>query len=140
MTRHLCIICGRQYQTSKSHHMESVCQMCREKRPELYGAVRTLLTQNARARAAGVRADLTLTEWIRTIDDFGGRCAYCGQRPYTVMEHYVAIRFGGGTTASNCVPACGSCNVMKAKAELGKAAFPVDALERVGRYLTRRAA
>lgn len=140
MTRHLCIICGRQYQTSKSHHMESVCQMCREKRPELYGAVRTLLTQNARARAAGVCAGLTLVEWIRTIDDFGGKCAYCGTSAYTLMEHYIPIRLGGGTTVNNCVPACGSCNVIKAKAELGKAAFPADSLERVGLYLARRAA
>jgi len=66
----------------------------------------------ARARRARLPATLTKAEWQRTVTHFGDRCAYCGG-PWYVVEHATPIPLGGGTTASNCVPACPSCNATK---------------------------
>ncbi len=64
---------------------------------------------NAEAKRGGARRDfLTLEQWLETLEYFNNKCAYCGG-PFEVLEHYLAE---AGTTVSNCVPACFSCNVM----------------------------
>ena len=68
--------------------------------------------QNQRAKQAGTRHDLTLEQWQETLDYFDHKCAYCGEREYEVIEHYLHVRIAG-TTVSNCVPACFSCNALK---------------------------
>jgi hypothetical protein len=67
--------------------------------------------QNQRAKQAGARHDLTMGQWLKTLEYFDHKCAYCG-REYEVIEHYLPIHVAG-TTESNCVPACLHCNVMK---------------------------
>ncbi len=71
-----------------------------------------LLAQNQRAKQAGARHDLTMEQWLETLEYFGYKCAYCGEDGYEVIEHYLPVSVAG-TTASNCVPACLQCNVMK---------------------------
>uniref|UniRef100_A0A6M3LD53 Putative homing endonuclease n=1 Tax=viral metagenome TaxID=1070528 RepID=A0A6M3LD53_9ZZZZ len=46
------------------------------------------------------------------MEDFGGKCAYCGQ-PATGWDHIVPVAHGGQTTPGNVVPACSSCNSSK---------------------------
>jgi HNH endonuclease len=65
-----------------------------------------------RARKSNLVADLTMGQWIQTLKHFDYSCAYCGGR-YEVLEHYLPIVRGGGTTQSNCVPACQRCNIQK---------------------------
>src|SRR6185369_1172538 len=67
--------------------------------------------QNQRAQKAGAKHDLTMEQWLETLYYFDYKCAYCGG-PYEVIEHYLPIH-QAGTTASNCVPACLHCNLMK---------------------------
>jgi hypothetical protein len=67
--------------------------------------------QNQRAKQAGARHDLTLEQWLETLEYFDHKCAYCGG-DYEVIEHYLPI-YKAGTTMSNCVPACLHCNIMK---------------------------
>lgn len=67
--------------------------------------------QNQRAKQAGARHDLTIEQWLETLDYFDHKCAYCG-REWEVIEHYLPVH-KAGTTVSNCVPACLRCNVMK---------------------------
>jgi hypothetical protein len=67
--------------------------------------------QNQRAKQAAVKHDLTMEQWLETLKYFDYKCAYCGG-PYEVIEHYLPIH-QAGTTASNCVPACLHCNMMK---------------------------
>jgi 5-methylcytosine-specific restriction endonuclease McrA len=67
--------------------------------------------QNQRAKQAGTRHDLTLEQWLETLEYFDYKCAYCGAE-YEVIEHYLSI-YKAGTTVSNCIPACLHCNLMK---------------------------
>ena len=70
-----------------------------------------LYGQNQRAKQAGARHDLTMEQWLETLEYFDHKCAYCGGE-YEVIEHYLPI-YKAGTTVSNCVPACLHCNIMK---------------------------
>ena len=69
--------------------------------------------QNDRAKQEGARHDLTMEQWLETLEYFDHTCAYCGEE-YQVIEHYLPV-YIAGTTVSNCVPACLQCNIMKDK-------------------------
>jgi hypothetical protein len=68
--------------------------------------------QNQRAQKAGARHDLTLEQWQETLEYFDHKCAYCGERDYEFIEHFLPVQVAG-TTVSNCVPACAHCNALK---------------------------
>jgi hypothetical protein len=68
--------------------------------------------QNQRAKKVGARHDLTVEQWLETLNYFNYKCGYCDEREYEFIEHYLPVHVAG-TTASNCVPACASCNALK---------------------------
>jgi 5-methylcytosine-specific restriction endonuclease McrA len=74
---------------------------------------RIVRKQCSRAGRIGQAASLTLEEWIETVTYFCGRCAFYSDHPYEVLEHFMPIIYGGGTTVFNCIPACRSCNAIK---------------------------
>ena len=53
--------------------------------------------QNQRAKQAGARHDLTLGQWLETLEYFNYKCAYCGTRDYEFIEHYLPVRVAGTT-------------------------------------------
>lgn len=58
--------------------------------------------------------DLTVDQWLAIVAAYGGRCAYCGERPEALdQEHVIPLSMGGGHTASNVVPSCRPCNLKK---------------------------
>jgi hypothetical protein len=65
-----------------------------------------------RARALRAEATLTLVDWLMVLEAFHWQCAYCQAKPFQVMSYLIPLP-GGGTTASNCVPACYSCRRYK---------------------------
>jgi hypothetical protein len=65
-------------------------------------------SQGFRARARHAEVTLTLVEWIEALDHFDWRCAYCQQKPFQVMSHYLPL-LQGGMTALNCLPSCYHC-------------------------------
>jgi hypothetical protein len=69
--------------------------------------------QNQRAKQAGARHDLTMEQWLETLEYFDYKCAYCGG-DYEVIEHYLPV-YKAGTTVSNCIPACLRGNIWKDK-------------------------
>lgn len=75
------------------------------------------LINHARRRARMANApvnDLTATQWRAIKAHYGSRCVYCGTKPKTLtQDHLTPISKGGSNTASNVVPACGSCNSRK---------------------------
>jgi len=75
---------------------------------------------NQRAINKELPATLSLAEWLRVLDMFGGRCAYCN-RPFSYehLEHVIPLDAGiAGTTADNCVPSCTRCNQRKGTKDL----------------------
>lgn len=70
---------------------------------------------NKRAIDKGLTGTLTVEQWVKTLEDFQGRCAYC-KRPFSIydLEHFVPLAQGVlGSSADNCVPSCKSCNRLK---------------------------
>jgi P22_AR N-terminal domain/HNH endonuclease len=66
-----------------------------------------------RAEKLGLPATLTVVQWLVTLDHFGWRCAYCQDRPGIIIEHFIPVSLGGGTTVDNCIPSCYACNSKK---------------------------
>ena len=106
-----CLWCGEGYRVKNHNTPDSLCPTCRtDDRACELDRLRPYLRQ---AVSAGLESSLTIKQWMQAIGDFAGLCAYCRQRPFTVIEHFLPVRLGGGTTARNCVPACDACNGMK---------------------------
>jgi 5-methylcytosine-specific restriction endonuclease McrA len=72
-------------------------------------------TRRRRALKKGaVDVSFTRREWEAIKLAFGHRCAYCGTRPARLeQDHVIPLTRGDQHTATNIVPACGSCNRRK---------------------------
>jgi 5-methylcytosine-specific restriction endonuclease McrA len=117
----------------------SVCKACDT--PALKKERLRVLTHLRRAYSAGLPATLSLAEWLHTLQDFNGLCAYCQQRQFEALEHFIPIDAGGGTTVQNCVPACGRCNTTKGTSNPDSQQLDLfinENRERVRRYLAGR--
>ena len=67
---------------------------------------------------AKVDHDLTDAQWSGLQLAWGG-CAYCGKSDAALQKDcMLPISRGGRYTASNVVPACGSCNASKCNIEV----------------------
>jgi 5-methylcytosine-specific restriction endonuclease McrA len=98
---------------------QNLCSGCRDKARLEYQEYKRngkerqrVAVQNDRARRLGLVADLTVDEWLAVIKEHNNRCKYCGGG-WTDMEHVVPVSQGGGTTKSNVVTSCRSCNTRK---------------------------
>lgn len=108
--RRICDECHKEYYESVAEIKRTTCRACRFSRPVT--EVRRVRYHLARAIKAGTPATLTVPEWLETVRHFKHRCAYCGGA-FQILEHYIPIRRGGGTTVDNCVPSCWSCDTRK---------------------------
>lgn len=102
-----CSTCGEMFIDPYTPNPQ--CGPCRAKNSLL----ESTRLANQSARTYGYRATLTIDEWMRTLEHFGGLCAYCRKWPFSEMDHLVPLGHGGWTTADNCVPACKGCNSSK---------------------------
>lgn len=68
---------------------------------------------NRRAIERGLPKSLTTKQWRLMLSMYDGRCAYCGSTDGIQQDHVVPVCRGGGTTFSNVVPACKTCNMSK---------------------------
>ncbi len=67
---------------------------------------------------AKVDNDLTDAQWAALVEAWGG-CAYCGNDTAALQKDcMLPISRGGRYTATNVVPACGSCNASKCNIEV----------------------
>lgn len=105
-----CIICGMLYQEDNGWPLHT-CPNCRINDRER----QAIIVKQARLRPTDKIAprDLTLEQWLETLRYFKALCAYCQAKPYECLEHFVPLKLGGGTTISNVVPSCLSCNKLK---------------------------
>lgn len=86
----------------------------RDRNPELYRAIAVLTQSRRRARERSLPATLTLAEWEAIEAAYGHRCAYCGKkRKALTQDHIIPVSKGGGTTMTNIIPSCITCNKRK---------------------------
>lgn len=104
------------------------------------GEIERIKQQRRIAERAGTSYDLTHVQWRKTVEHFKGNCAYCEESaPYLFIEHFVPVSLGGGTTISNCVPACMRCNNRKRDLHPDQVLLiPHADLERVRVFLERQ--
>ncbi len=93
---------------SFSCSIESERAMINQRKEEL-----RVKSARTRAKQQGTLATLTIAEWLGILEYFQYRCAYCGTTSFDVIDHVIALKDGGGSVASNVVPACYSCNGLK---------------------------
>ena len=62
---------------------------------------------------ASPSAGITARDWLRTLNRWGHRCAYCGAAGLLHMDHVVPLSRGGAHTIGNVLPACQGCNLSK---------------------------
>jgi 5-methylcytosine-specific restriction endonuclease McrA len=130
-----CALCGTIYVARTASAAVCLCRGCRT--PYLTAEWKRVHDNNRRAVGAGFEGSLTLTQWLATIEHFNGLCAYCQDAPYTDMDHFRPLSLGGGTTATNCVPACRGCNMLKGRADPTLLLFE-SPYERVKTYLDQK--
>jgi 5-methylcytosine-specific restriction endonuclease McrA len=129
-----CLLCGGAYLARWPGDVAGLCPACHS--DEHLHELARVRQHLARAQSLNLPATLTLRQWLSAIAYFGGLCAYCQSRPYSDLDHVIPLAAGGGTTAANCVPACGRCNSAKGSNQLQVWAWPHGpALERLQTYL-----
>jgi 5-methylcytosine-specific restriction endonuclease McrA len=104
---HLCSACEH-FPIKDTHY-----QLCLECKQQYSGEIQRVRSQKYRARQAHMEATLTVGEWIQTLQHFHFLCAHCQKKRFTVMDHFIPIDKGGGTTKENCIPSCAKCNGRK---------------------------
>jgi 5-methylcytosine-specific restriction endonuclease McrA len=75
------------------------------------------IAQRAHARKRGI-APLPLVAQEYLLEQFEGKCAYCGIANATTWDHILPISLGGETEPGNIVPACVACNSSKKNLDL----------------------
>jgi len=115
-----CCICGDEF---TARHSYGLCpQCCSKDRLREYDRLDSAIAATQRR---GKVATLTLPEWLSTLSDFKGLCAFCNDRIYLRIE---MVDPDAGLTYDNVVPCCQSCYVRRDEG------YEV-AEERVRRYL-----
>lgn len=67
-----------------------------------------------RMREGHYPGHISLRDWTRLVNRFGGACAYCGTQGTDLqMDHVVPLSRAGSHGIGNILPACGSCNMRK---------------------------
>jgi 5-methylcytosine-specific restriction endonuclease McrA len=72
--------------------------------------------QRRRARKRSLPDAFTVDNWLRTVECWQGRCAYCGESDGPLdADHFIPLSSPDcpGTIPANIVPACRSCNSSK---------------------------
>lgn len=98
-----CVICGEAF---KARHSYGLCNLCFSRdRAREYDRVESAIRQ---ARKTGITPNnLCLPEWLSTISDFMGLCAFCREYTCNIIE---MISRDKGLVYDNVVPACRACS------------------------------
>jgi hypothetical protein len=100
-----CLICGATFGARTSY---GLCPACAHKDTlREFDRWHSAIKQ---AERNNLSADLTLLQYLGTISDFRGMCAFCQLMPHSTIEMMNPYQ---GLTWSNIVPACRSCSHIK---------------------------
>jgi len=102
-----CRRCGGARDIS-AHGNDLYCARCREQARE-ESMRRNQMRRRRKIKMGGHHSE---RDWIRLLNRYDGRCAYCGE-PATARDHVFPLTRGGTDTIGNILPACTHCNVSK---------------------------
>ena len=88
-------------------------QLCSTCKKQFASEIQRVRTQKYRAKKLKEPATLTVVEWLQTLQSFNNLCAHCQKAPFQVMDHFIPLGHGVGTTKENCIPSCARCNGTK---------------------------
>lgn len=128
----ICDLCGKSFRSKRSD-ARRCSQRCNKEFHYLanVGAIRASVaawrianpdrckvnSARYKARRRGWEGDgpgVSVTDWVRTLNRFDHRCAYCGELPELLhMDHVVPLSRGGQHAIGNVLPACPGCNLSK---------------------------
>jgi 5-methylcytosine-specific restriction endonuclease McrA len=136
----ICEICKRAALPLEytSHWPRVICRSC----SQIIGLdgdweYRELRKLSSHEQRAG--GDVSLRQWVTTLQDFSWKCAYCESSPYKQLDHFIPVSKGGYHSSQNCVPACKPCNDAKGQRLPHEVtAIPREVLNRVELYLQGR--
>lgn len=131
-----CLLCGKSYVTPARSDRDRLCPDCRT--PSLNDEVDRWRGARRTTERLGLETSLSFPQWVKSIKHFRGLCAYCQEKPFNVMEHFIPTLLGGGTTMTNCVPACQSCNTIKKNHHPDNCPLAKHTICRVRQYLQER--
>lgn len=99
----ICTICG---QTFEARHSYGLCSICfsKDRARELD---RIESTVRALRRQGVSPLSLSLPQWLSTLSDFTGLCAFCKEYQCSVIE---MVSPDKGLVYDNVVPACRACS------------------------------
>lgn len=114
---------GRRYRRRHPERSRQSTRQWRARNPERVAAqTRAWFEDNPGARGIyNHRRDdrvkdadhLSVLEWQILVEQYGGRCAYCGAETQLTIDHRIPLSRGGSNTISNVLPACRRCNARK---------------------------
>lgn len=127
----------RRYQVTHAHVLKAYNEKNKEKiradqrewetkdrleNPDRYTLKKTI----RRTRLKGLKATLTLKQWLEIKKEFDYECCYCGiseeehvktQGQKLHREHFIALSKQGELTHNNIIPSCRSCNSSKGESD-----------------------
>lgn len=97
-----CVLCGITF-TARHHY--GLCASCisvdhLREYDRVDSAIRAARRQN-------IPASLTLSQWLAAVSDFEGKCAFCQEYLYGIIERVIPVH---GLVYENVVPACRACS------------------------------
>ncbi len=102
-----CCLCGDIF---LARHNYGLCPQCCSK--DLLREWDRVESAKFQAERRNIVATLTLPEWLATVSDFKGLCAFCQNHTYNLIER---VDSEGGLTYDNVVPACRPCSDRRAE-------------------------
>ncbi len=98
----VCVLCGTLFHARTDY---GLCDQCvSTDRLREFDRVESALKS---ARRQGLPADLSLRQWLSTVSDWAGKCAFCAEYRFSVIE---MVERNKGLIYENVVPACLACS------------------------------
>lgn len=104
-----CRKCGIEYETPNSHF--NTCPVCARENMLNKVKRRNRIVREMRRGTLGPYHKHG--DWLKLLNRFDGKCAYCGENKAEHRDHVIPISRGGTDSIGNILPACRDCNLSK---------------------------
>jgi len=107
--REQALIDGKLYYEANKPKMASYARIYRLE----HRGIMAVISQRRRSKEKQLKSTLTVGQWNKICEEFGHKCAYCGESKPLTQDHLKPVSLGGEYTIENIICACKSCNSSK---------------------------